>query len=97
MGASSTRWRRGRRADMPRATAQQSPGGGEAAGGEPADVCPRLGRPRPCGAIPACGDVVTAKVEEVVDPVAGGEETLCPSRRLEALHLPFSSPEQHRG
>ena len=37
------------------------------------------------------GYLVTAEVEEVVDPVMGGQETLCLAGRLEALHLPFSS------
>jgi len=33
---------------------------------------------------------MAAEVEQVVDPVMGGEEALCLARRLEALHLPFS-------
>ena len=34
---------------------------------------------------------MAAEQEEVVDPVMGGEEALCLARRLEPLHLPFSS------
>ncbi len=37
------------------------------------------------------GEAVTAKLEVVVDPAMGGEESLCMSCRLEALHLAFSS------
>ena len=35
--------------------------------------------------------LVTAEMDEVADPVVGGEKTLCLACRLEALHLPFSS------
>src|ERR671913_302220 len=61
-------------------------------GSNPADVGPGLERPRPRGSIFAGGEVVAAEVEEVVDLVVGGEEALCLPRRLEALHLPLSSP-----
>jgi len=37
------------------------------------------------------GEAVAAEVEEVVDPVVSGEETLGVPARLEPLHLPFSS------
>ena len=57
----------------------------------PADIGPYLERMRPCGAVLAGGDAVAAEVEEVVDLVMGGEEALCLPRRLEPLHLPFSS------
>src|SRR5919202_1081588 len=59
-------------------------------GSNPADVCPRPERPRPRGAVLAGGDVVAAEVEEVVDLVVGGEETLRLAGRLEALHLSLS-------
>jgi hypothetical protein len=39
----------------------------------------------------AGSDVVTAEVEEVVNLVVRGEETLCLPRRLEALHLTLAS------
>jgi len=39
----------------------------------------------------AAGDEVTLEVEGVVDRCMSGEEALRRSRRLEALHLPFSS------
>src|SRR3712207_4505954 len=61
-------------------------------GSNPADVCPYLERAPPCGAVLAGGDVVAAEMEEVADLVVGGEETLRLAGRLEALHLPFSSP-----
>jgi hypothetical protein len=35
--------------------------------------------------------VIAAEMEEVVDPVMGGEETLGLPGRLEPLHLPLSS------
>ena len=37
------------------------------------------------------GEAVTTKLEVVVDPAVGGKEALCMTRRLEPLHLPFSS------
>src|SRR5215218_8590162 len=57
----------------------------------PADVGPRLEGARPGGAILDGGDVVAAEMEEVGDLVVGREEALRLPRRLEALHLPFSS------
>jgi hypothetical protein len=39
----------------------------------------------------AGGDVVAAKVKEVVDPVVGRKEALRLARGLEPLHLPLSS------
>src|SRR4051794_30918869 len=59
-------------------------------GSNPADVGSHLERLRPCGSILVGGDVVAAEMKGVVDLVVGGEETLCLSRRLEALHLSFS-------
>lgn len=64
---------------------------GSRCSGDPADLRPRLVGPRPCGAVPDGGDVAAAKVEEVVDLAVGEEEALDLPRRLEALHLPFSS------
>src|SRR5215217_4993063 len=60
-------------------------------GSNPADISPHLECTRPRGAVLAGGDVVAAEVEEIVDLVVGGEETLCLAGRLEALHLPLSS------
>jgi len=42
------------------------------------------------GAILTGGAVIAAEVEEIVDPVMGGEEALGLARRLEPLHLPLS-------
>jgi hypothetical protein len=58
----------------------------------PADIGPHLERTRPCGSMLAGGDVVAAEMEEVVDLAVCGEEALCLPRRLDALHLAFSSP-----
>src|SRR5215211_7860653 len=60
-------------------------------GSNPADVRPRPECTRPGGAVLAGGDVVAAEVEEIVDLVVGGEESLSLAGRLEALHLPLSS------
>src|SRR4051812_41936526 len=60
-------------------------------GSNPADVGPRPECSRPCGSILAGGDMVAAEMKEVVDLIVGGEEPLRLPRRLEALHLPFSS------
>ena len=49
------------------------------------------------GSILAGGDVVAAEVEEVADLAVGGEEALRLPRRLEALHLPFSSARRLMG
>ena len=59
--------------------------------GDPADLGPHLERARPCGTIVAGGDVVPAKMKEVVDPVVGGKEALRLAGRLEPLHPSFSS------
>src|SRR4051794_17218676 len=42
------------------------------------------------GAILAGGEVIAAEVEEIVDPVMGGEEASGLARRPEPLHLPLS-------
>src|SRR3954467_9077934 len=41
------------------------------------------------GSILDGGDVVAAEVEQVIDPIVGGEEALSLAGRLEALHLPL--------
>ena len=40
------------------------------------------------------GQEVAAELEEVVDLAMAGEEPLGVARRLEPLHLPFSSPRR---
>jgi hypothetical protein len=56
----------------------------------------------PGGSIVRGGKVIAAEVEEVVDLIVGGEETLGLSGRLEAFHLPLkvelrSSPRKSCG
>ena len=85
--APSSCWRGADRVGWPRAMRERSSG----RGGNLADVGPHLECTRPCGSIFTGGDVVAAEMEEVVDLVMGGEETLCLPSRLEALHLPLSS------
>src|SRR5918997_610515 len=63
-------------------------------GRDAAHLGPRLEGARPGGAIPDGGDVVAAEMEEVADLVVGREEALRLPGRLEALHLPFSSPRR---
>ena len=58
--------------------------------GRAGDLGPSLKGLGSGGSILAGGDVVAAEMEEVVDRVVGGEETLCLPRRLEAFHLSFS-------
>src|SRR5688500_4764534 len=60
------------RVGRPRTMLAQSSGCGSDLG----DVGPRLERTRPCGSMLAGGDVVAAKMEEVVDLVVGREESL---------------------
>src|SRR4051812_40546371 len=76
------------RVGMPRAMLARS----SSCGSNPADISPHLECTRPRGAVLAGGDVVAAEMEEIADLVVGGEETLCLAGRLEALHLPLSSP-----
>ena len=45
-------------------------------GSNPADVGPHRKRTPPCSSILTGGDVAAAKVEQIVDPVMGGEEAL---------------------
>src|SRR3954466_12558204 len=59
--------------------------------GHAGDRGPGLEGLGPGGAILAGGEVIAAEVEEIVDPVMGGEEALGLARRLEALHLPLAS------
>jgi hypothetical protein len=56
-----------------------------------ADISPHLEHTCPYGSRRAGGDVVAAEMEEIADLIVGREEPLCLPRRLEALHLPFSS------
>src|SRR4051794_15584438 len=63
----------GDRAGRPRTAPARSSGHRS----NPADLGPRLERPRPCGAVLAGGEVAAAEMEEVVDLVVGGEEPLC--------------------
>src|SRR4051794_22182472 len=51
---------------------------------------PEHGRAQ-CARTPDPCNKVAAELKEVVDLVVGGKETLCLPRRLEALHLSFSS------
>ena len=57
-------------------------------------IRPMLGGFRSEEAQCAAGDEVTLEVEGVVDGGVCGEEALRRSRRLEPLHLPFSSPHR---
>ena len=50
---------------------------GSGCGSNPADVGPHLKRTLPCSSILTGGEMVAAEMEEVVDLVVGGEETLC--------------------
>jgi hypothetical protein len=59
--------------------------------GNPGDFGPALEGLGPGGSILRGWEVIAAEVEEVVDLIVGGEETLGLPGRLEALHLPFSS------
>ena len=54
------------------------------------DLGPNLKGLAPGGLILRGRHSVAAEVEEVVDPVVGGEEALCLASRLEALFLPLS-------
>src|SRR3982750_726737 len=58
--------------------------------GHAGDLGPGLKGLGPGGSVLGGGAVIAAEVEEIVDPVMGGEEALGLARRLEALHLPFS-------
>ena len=49
------------------------------------------------GSVVGDGAVVSAKVEEVGDRVVDGEKSLDLASRLEAFHLPFSSPRRLMG
>ena len=70
--APSSCWLLGKRVGTPRAMLARS----SSRGSNTADVGPYLECVRPGGAVLAGGDVVAAEVEEVVDLVVGGEETL---------------------
>jgi hypothetical protein len=51
----------------------------------------------PGGSVLGGRAVIAAEVEEVVDPVMGGEEALGLAWRLEPLHLPFSPSRRLMG
>ncbi len=59
--------------------------------GHAGDLGPGLKGLGPGGSVLGSGAVIAAEVEQVVDLVVSGEETLGLAGRLEALHLPFSS------
>jgi hypothetical protein len=51
----------------------------------------------PGGSVLGGRAVIAAEVEEIVDPVMGGEEALGLAGRLEPLHLPFSPSRRLMG
>ena len=55
------------------------------------DITPPLEGTVTGSSMVACGQKVAAELEEVVDLAVAGEEPLGMPRRLEPLHLPFSS------
>ena len=59
--------------------------------GNAGDLGPDLEGLGPSGSILGGRKVIAAEMEEVADPVVGGEEALRLAGRLEALHLPLSS------
>src|SRR3954468_19491239 len=59
--------------------------------GHAGDRGPGLKGLGPGGSVLAGGEVIAAEVEEIVDPIVGGEEALSLAGRLEALHLSLSS------
>src|SRR5215207_6082030 len=65
--------------------------------GHAADLGPGLKGLGPGGSVLGGRAVIAAEVEEVVDPVVGGEEALGLARRLEPLHLPFSPSRRLMG
>src|SRR5215212_4605947 len=66
-------------------------------GGHAGDLGPGLKGLGPGGSKLGGREVIAAEVEEIVDPVVGGEEALGLARRLEALHLPLASPRRLMG
>src|SRR3954470_15521746 len=65
--------------------------------GHAGDLGPGLKGLGPGGSILGGREVIAAEVEQVVDPVVGGEEALGLARRLEPLHLPFSPSRRLMG
>src|SRR4051812_36554312 len=59
--------------------------------GNAGDLGPGLKGLGPGGSVLGGRAVIAAEVEEIVDPVMGGEEALGLAGRLEALHLPLAS------
>src|SRR3982751_4223428 len=60
--------------------------------GHAGDLGPGLKGLGPGGSVLGGRAVIAAEMEEIVDPVMGGEEALGLARRLEPLHLPLASP-----
>jgi hypothetical protein len=58
------------------------------------NIAPRLKGTVAGGSVIVGGQEVATELEEVVDLAVAGEEPLGVPRRLEALHLPFSSPRR---
>src|SRR3954471_367679 len=65
--------------------------------GHAGDLGPGLKGLGPGGSVLGGGAVIAAEMEEIVDPVMGGEEALGLARRLEPLHLPFSPARRLMG
>ena len=59
--------------------------------GDAGDIVPGLEGTVTGGAMVDGGQAMAAKLEQVVDPAVAGEEPLGMARRLEPLHLSFSS------
>src|SRR3954468_13093603 len=62
--------------------------------GHAGDLGPGLEGPGPGGSILAGRGVIAAEVEEIVDPVMGGEEALSLAGGCKPLHLPLASPRR---
>src|SRR6476661_4701388 len=58
------------------------------------NIAPSLKGTVTSGSMVDSGQSVAAELEEVVDLAVAGEEPLGVPRRLESLHLPFSSPRR---
>jgi hypothetical protein len=60
------------------------------------EIVPGTKRVVTSGTVLGGGEAVTAKLKVVVDSAMGGEEALRMPRRLESLHLPFSTSRRLR-
>src|SRR3954468_23007249 len=65
--------------------------------GHAGDRGPGLKGLGPGGSVLGSRAVIAAEVEEIVDPVMGGEETLGLAGRLEPLHLPLAPSRRLMG